>query len=84
MGAGHRFRPAPTHGTNGSGSEFAAIAKMAASVDTLDGFLREMKQRFPETSAKATVPGVADMAPTGSLPSMPTRPVVKVRKIEMR
>ena len=68
----------------GNSSEFAAIAKMAASVDTLDGFLREMKQRFPESSAKATVPGVADMAPTGSLPSMPTRPVVKVRKIEMR
>lgn len=67
----------------GNSSEFAAIAKMAASVDTLDGFLREMKQRFPESSAKATVPGVADMAPTGSLPSMPTRPVVKVRKIEM-
>ncbi|WP_398477153.1 tetratricopeptide repeat protein [Tardiphaga sp.] len=65
-------------------SEFAAIAKMAASVDTLEGFLREMKQRFPESSAKATVPGVADMAPTGSLPTMPTRPVVNVRKIEMR
>lgn len=67
----------------GNSSEFAAIAKMAASVDTLDGFLREMKQRFPESSAKATVPGMADMEPTGSLPSMPTRPVVKVRKIEM-
>ena len=67
----------------GNSSEFAAIAKMAASVDTLDGFLREMKQRFPESSAKATVPGMADMAPTGSLPSMPTRPVVKVRKIDM-
>lgn len=67
----------------GNSSEFAAIAKMAASVDTLDGFLREMKQRFPESSAKATIPGSADMTPTGSLPSMPTRPVVKVRKIEM-
>ncbi len=63
----------------GNSSEFAAIAKMAASVDTLEGFLREMKQRFPESSAKATVPGVADMAPTGSLPAIPV-----VRKIEMR
>ena len=62
----------------GNSSEFAAIAKMAASVDTLDGFLREMKQRFPESSAKATVPGIADMAPTGSLPAIPV-----VRKIEM-
>jgi tetratricopeptide (TPR) repeat protein len=64
---------------SGNNSEFAAIAKMAASVDTLDGFLREMKVRFPESSAKAVVPGVsADPTPTGSLP-----PIVNVRKIEM-
>jgi tetratricopeptide (TPR) repeat protein len=61
-------------------SEFAAIAKMAASVDTLDGFLREMKVRFPESSAKAKLPlgTEADANPTGSLP-----PIVNVRKIEM-
>ena len=29
---------------------------MAASVDTLDGFLREMKARFPDATAKATLP----------------------------
>ena len=64
---------------SGNNSEFAAIAKMAASVDTLDGFLREMKVRFPENSARATVPGAAaDPAPTGSI-----RPPVNVRKIEM-
>lgn len=64
---------------SGNNSEFAAIAKMAASVDTLDGFLREMTVRFPESSAKAVVPGVsADPTPTGSLP-----PIVNVRKIEM-
>jgi len=45
--------------------EFAAIAKMAASVDTLDGFLREMKQRFPDNAARALP---ADPDPTGSLP----------------
>ena len=45
--------------------EFAAIAKMAASVDTLDGFLREMKQRFPDNTARAPA---ADPDPTGSLP----------------
>ena len=33
--------------------DFAAIAKMAASVDTLDGFLREMKTRFPDATARA-------------------------------
>ena len=31
-------------------AEFAQIAKMAASVDTLDGFLREMKARFPDAT----------------------------------
>ena len=35
-------------------AEFAPIAKMAASVDTLDGFLREMKTRFPDATARAT------------------------------
>jgi hypothetical protein len=52
-------------------AEFAQIAKMAASVDTLDGFLREMKVRFPDATARATLPpGVqkADPFPTGSLP----------------
>ena len=39
-----------------SSAEFAQIAKMAASVDTLDGFLREMKTRFPDATAKATLP----------------------------
>ena len=34
-------------------AEFGQIAKMAASVDTLDGFLREMKARFPDATARA-------------------------------
>ena len=54
-----------------SSAEFAQIAKMAASVDTLDGFLREMKTRFPDATARAILPpGVqkADPFPTGSLP----------------
>jgi tetratricopeptide (TPR) repeat protein len=45
--------------------EFAAIAKLAAGVDTLDGFLREMKQRFPDGMARQPA---ADPEPTGSLP----------------
>ncbi|SHH67796.1 hypothetical protein SAMN05443248_5652 [Bradyrhizobium erythrophlei] len=51
-------------------AEFGEIAKMAASVDTLDGFLREMKARFPDATAKAPLPPEtkADPAPTGSLP----------------
>ena len=54
-----------------SSAEFGQIAKMAASVDTLDGFLREMKTRFPDATAKATLPPdtqKADPFPTGSLP----------------
>jgi hypothetical protein len=50
--------------------EFAPIAKMAASVDTLDGFLREMRTRFPDATARATLPPEipkADPNPTGSL-----------------
>ena len=49
--------------------DFAAIAKMAASVDTLDGFLREMKARFPDASAR---PVASDPDPTGSLPPITT------------
>jgi hypothetical protein len=62
-------------------ADFAQIAKMAASVDTLDGFLRDMKARFPETSARAILPpGVeqADQTPTGSLPA-----IVGVRQVPL-
>ena len=53
--------------------EFAPIARMAASVDTLDGFLREMRTRFPDATARATLPPEipkADPNPTGSLPEI--------------
>jgi hypothetical protein len=61
-------------------AEFAQIAKLAASVDTLDGFLREMKTRFPDATAKAPLP--PDMAkpdpfPTGSLPE-----IVGLKRVE--
>jgi hypothetical protein len=55
-------------------AEFDQIAKMAASVDTLDGFLREMKARFPDAAARAVAlpPGTAKADPvsTGSLPEI--------------
>jgi tetratricopeptide (TPR) repeat protein len=54
-------------------ADFAAIAKMAASVDTLEGFLREMKTRYPDATARAIMPSgtpKADSAPTGSLPAI--------------
>src|SRR6202045_2468012 len=56
-----------------SSVEFAQIAKMAASVDTLEGFLREMRTRFPDATARATLPPEipkADPNPTGSLPDI--------------
>jgi hypothetical protein len=54
-------------------AEFAKIAKMAASVDTLDGFLREMRTRFPDATARAPLPSdgqKADPVSTGSLPAI--------------
>jgi tetratricopeptide (TPR) repeat protein len=54
-------------------AEFAQIAKIAAGVDTLDGFLREMRVRFPDqTAARAPLPPEmkADPLPTGSLPAI--------------
>jgi hypothetical protein len=65
--------------TNGSSAEFAEIAKMAASVDTLEGFLREMKTRFPDMTARAPLPPETvkgDPVATGSLPE-----IVGLRKV---
>jgi tetratricopeptide (TPR) repeat protein len=61
-------------------AEFAQIAKMAASVDTLDGFLREMKVRFPDMTAKAPLPPETqkpDPFPTGALPA-----IVGLKRVE--
>ncbi|WP_107345600.1 hypothetical protein [Rhodopseudomonas palustris] len=62
----------------GNSAAFAAIAKMAASVDTLEGFLREMKQRFPDASARVNPPPGADLTATGTLPQVPP----KIRAIQ--
>jgi tetratricopeptide (TPR) repeat protein len=67
--------------TSNNSADFAQIAKMAASVDTLDGFLRDMKSRFPDSSAKAVLPPgmeTADPNPTGSLPA-----IVGIRQIPL-
>ncbi len=58
----------------GDSTELAVIAKMAASVDTLDGFIREMKIRFPDATARAPLPpettAKGEPAHTGSLPEI--------------
>ncbi|MBX9710310.1 MAG: tetratricopeptide repeat protein, partial [Xanthobacteraceae bacterium] len=53
-------------------ADFARIAKIAATIDTLDGFLREMKARYPDAVAAAKLPPEikADPNPTGSLPEI--------------
>ncbi|MHB8271616.1 tetratricopeptide repeat protein [Bradyrhizobium sp.] len=64
-----------------SSAEFAQIAKMAASVDTLEGFLREMKARFPDMTAKAPLPPETqkpDPFPTGALPA-----IVGLKRVEV-
>jgi hypothetical protein len=55
---------------------------MAASVDTLDGFIREMKIRFPDATARAMLPPEAKGEPahTGSLGSLPA--IVGVKRAE--
>jgi tetratricopeptide (TPR) repeat protein len=61
-------------------AEFAQIAKMAASVDTLEGFLREMKARFPDATARAPLPPETqkpDPFPTGALPA-----IVGLKRVE--
>ena len=69
-------KPAASNST-----EFALIAKMAASVDTLDGFIREMKIRFPDATARAPLsPEISGAEPvhTGALPA-----IKGVRRIEL-
>ncbi|HVO01432.1 MAG TPA: hypothetical protein VMT54_04485, partial [Candidatus Cybelea sp.] len=55
--------------TASNSAEFTEIARMAASVDTLDGFLRDMKTRFPDATAWSP-PGQKDPATTGALPKI--------------
>ena len=65
-----------------SSAEFAAIARMAASVDTLDGFLREMKTRFPDATARAPLPpetAKGEPVHTGSLPQ-----IVGLRRVDAK
>lgn len=52
-------------------ADFAKIAKMAAAIDTLDGFLREMRMRFPDAVARVKLPASGvDTDATGSLPAI--------------
>ena len=70
-------KPAASNST-----EFALIAKMAASVDTLDGFIREMKIRFPDATARAPLSpekSGAEPVHTGALPA-----ISAIRRIDLK
>jgi tetratricopeptide (TPR) repeat protein len=56
-----------------SGDQFATIAHAATSIDTLDGFLRDMKARYPEPGAPTPAAPMASspVAPAGSTAAMP-------------
>jgi hypothetical protein len=56
-----------------SGAEFRNIAHAAASVDTLEGFLREMRARYPEASRLPLAPVAKPGRPASSAPPQ-TRP----------
>jgi hypothetical protein len=55
---------------SGSSAEFAQIAKMAASVDTLDGFLRDMKARFPDAATKPQADSASSERTAAVLPEI--------------
>jgi tetratricopeptide (TPR) repeat protein len=67
-----------------SGEEFGAIAHAAASVDTLEGFLRDMKARFPDAAAISAAteppppPAPATGAPSASAQPPQTAPAAPV------
>jgi tetratricopeptide (TPR) repeat protein len=45
-----------------SGDQFGAIAHAATSIDTLEGFLRDMKARYPEAAGTMPLPPAAPVA----------------------
>jgi tetratricopeptide (TPR) repeat protein len=51
-----------------SGAEFGDVAHAAASVDTLEGFLRDMRARYPETDANAPAAAPDTAQPAGVPP----------------
>jgi hypothetical protein len=63
-------------------AEFATIARMAASVDTLDGFLREMRHRFPEMASRAPLPQAASRPDPNTTSSLPE--IKGLRRVEAR
>jgi tetratricopeptide (TPR) repeat protein len=60
---------------NTNAPEFADIARVVASTDTLDQFLRDIRQRYPDTAPAAATPAAATpaAAPDAAPPAQPER-----------
>ncbi len=54
-----------------SGAEFGEVAKSVSSVDTLEGFLRDIRSRFPDAAGTAPTSGAAAPAPQTGVPGAP-------------
>jgi hypothetical protein len=59
-----------TGGLNVNSAEFRGVVRIVAAVDTLSGFLRDLRARYPEMHS--VVPGAPEK-PAGDLPA-PTKP----------
>jgi tetratricopeptide (TPR) repeat protein len=62
-----------TEPVDSSGTDFRAAAHAVAAVDTLDGFLRDLRARYPETGGLPPnpTPPKPDPGPTGSIAPRP-------------
>jgi tetratricopeptide (TPR) repeat protein len=66
-GADRRAFEVATGGLGPNSAEFREVARIIASVDTLEGFLRDMRVRYPDMStASPSVPQVPDPNTTGA------------------
>jgi hypothetical protein len=64
-------------GLAAAGEEFGDVVRRIAAIDTLDGFLRALSDRYPETGSFSSTPSAA-------APAAPTPPKPRRRRPEMR
>ncbi len=57
-----------------SGADFQTVAKKVASVDTLDAFLRDLRARYPESSAISPGAAAGNAPPAETAPDKATGP----------
>ena len=57
-----------------AGAEFQDVAKKVAGVDSLEAFLRDMRTRYPDSSAISPAPSADKAAPPAAAPAQPPGP----------